>query len=347
MSTSTSVNTAVSPDVGANKPHIVQHIVCGGQVTIITVTFERADNKWTARFIIEPIDHSNISEVAEKWIGWVRRIINGEVFRTTPSGWDRYKDSQVCFLKVACLCNRVDEVYDLFQCTTAMRDEAVAWAKQYGYKHTRTWTRADEISIGACKLAFTLQKWDDNGDIACVSSRITGTEVENVRKLTTILSEIISIVSGEDRAWGISLDIHARVCVFADLLDTYQDLNFVPTDAHRQLAQEYESNCMIAHFEKRPLVWKLICQNTEYVLTKQAHTVTSANAAIHHTIHSVLTWQCVDLCKMIGGPQQWAEIAAFAGVTAYSDKIAGFASAIGVTLDQARIEAAATAGKEE
>ena len=50
---------------------------------------------------------------------------------------------------------------------------------------------------------------------------------------------------------------------------------------------------------------------------------------------------------MIGGPQQWAEIAAFAGVTAYSDKIAGFASAIRVSLDQARIEAAATAGKEE
>jgi hypothetical protein len=318
-----------------SKPQITQTIKCEDEVTV-TATFECVGSKYTVRFNIETTGCA-IYRTIGLWMKWMRKIINGYSLGDAEPGWNNA--SILNFLKAASLCNRINEVQKAFGSTDALVEQAIEWGRQYGCVYMHAWKHSDEFKIGDCKLEFTLQKWEGKRDIVCVQSAITGSDVESIKQL----SDIMARINRQDILMPC-LDIVTRAMIFADNVNAYKSSSTHTTDAHRELAKKYESKRMLEHFaEPKVAQWTLMYGGKPSVtLTKQGCMVIGNDFG--HTIDSVLM-QRIMLDDIAGGPQMWAEIAAFAGKDSPLDTVMNFAKRIGVPMNMDRIKAASAAGK--
>ena len=107
------------------------------------------------------------------------------------------------------------------------------------------------------------------------------------------------------------------------------------------MAKKYNSTAIIAHLTKP--TWTLVVGSSMYHLHKDGNVITSPDTAISYTIACVLGQKIAP--GMIGGPQAWAEIAAFAGNTDALKAILAIASAMSFPpLNDDRITCASKAG---
>jgi hypothetical protein len=334
-------STAIKPNVGAN-PYIAQIIPSGSdheKTTHVEATFEKRDDGYDVHFTIRPINHYTSPAVVDLWMEWIHRIIKGLKFERSGSNW--LAESKTCFLKAATLSNRVDEVYAYFECTAEMRNAAYAWAKQHGVSHARSWRYRDEVTVDDCTLSFTLEKWHNNDHVACVQSGIVGKNPRAIRSLSDMLTCINRIGAGE--TMPSAHETLAKVAIFGDKLTTYR-LSNEPTAEHYELAKKYESARMIKYFAANMVKeWTVVHYGSPQTLIKRNNTV--YNQTYDGTIASLLTGG-LQVDTLLGGPQTWAEILAFANLDdpAPLQRVIAFAKEIELGLDTARIEAAATAG---
>lgn len=291
-------------------------------------------------FAIKPIDHQEIpTAIADPWMKTIQSIISGKMLETATFPWNG--ESKLNFLKAAILVSRENEVAEKYECAEHM-NAAIAWARLYLINRVQTWMHTDEITIGACKLAFTLQKWEGNVNVACIESTITGEDMQSILQLTEVLRSVNQVGAGQ--AVCSTHDVVIRTAIFADQPNTYKSFPAVRTDAHRALAKKYKSKRMLELLaEPKVAQWTLMYGGKPSVmLTKHNGKVIGNDFG--HTIDSVLTSR-IAINDIAGGPQMWAEIAAFAGKDSPYHAVVNFAKRIGVPLDMDRITAASTAGK--
>lgn len=310
--------------------------------TQVDVVFQKHNGKMHAQFTIKPINHHRSPAVVDSWMTHIHKIVKGSALEQL-SGWIG-DESKTCFIKAATLSNRVDEVYAHYECTDTMRNEAYAWAKQYGIISVRSWQYRDAVTIDDCTLSFTLEKWTDSDHVACVQSGIVGKNPQAIRRLSDMLTCINRINAGE--TMPCANETLACVAIFGDKLTTYR-LSNVPTAKHRELAKKYESTRMIAYFATcTAQEWTFSHRGQTYMLTKRDNMVKSINQTFDRTVELLLQG-VFQLDTLSGSPQNWAEIVAFANLAdpAPLQRILTFAAQIGLSLDTAHIDAAAAAGK--
>lgn len=303
-----------------------------------------SNGKYTMTYEAKLLNHSSTSKI-DNWTKRIRAILEGKSIQSvnTPSYWS--DDSELTFLKVACLCNRVDDVQKVFKCDSTVVDAAEAWARGYGIVHTRTWLHSDELTIRGHKLTFTLQKWSDSPAVICIEQTIRGKDRSATEELSTILRDIIRWANNGNHCQHAQYsDLYARVAIFADAVSTYK-LLLNRSSEDLALAKKYESKRMIEHLTTTPVrEWTVsdLAIGGHYTLTKKDSVVTCAQLA-----DTIVQVRCnsINLYRIQGGPQMWAEIAAFADNAQALTTARNFANHLGVQLDNKRITDAANAGK--
>ena len=303
-----------------------------------------SDHKYIMRYEAKMLNHSNTSKI-DHWTKRIRAILEGKTIQSINNSLYWSSDSYLTFLKVACLCNRVDDVQKVFQCSQDILDSAHAWARGHGITCVRTWTHNDELTIRDHKLKFTLQKWSDDSRVTCVQQTITGKDRSTIEELTTILRDIIGWVNNGNHCIHAQYsDVYARAAIFADAVSRYK-LLLNKSSEDLTLAKKYESKRVIEHLTISTVQeWQMqhVSFGTTCSLVKKDGVVTCAQ--LTDTIAQVINNR-IDLYNIQGGPQMWAEIAAFADNGQSLTTARNFASTLGVCLDVKRINDALTAGR--
>jgi hypothetical protein len=338
--------TTVAPTIAAPTTDIVieETLEYESDRTEMRAVFTRgSDRKYIMTYEAKMSNHSSTSKI-DNWTKRIHAILEGKAIQSviTPSYWS--SDSHITFLKIACLCNRVDDVQNVFQCSQDMLDAAQAWARGHGIVHIRTWAHKDELTIRDHKLKFTLQKWSDGSNITCVRQLITGNDRTTIEELSTIMRDIIGWVNNGNHCIHAQYsDVYARAAIFADAVSRYKLLSNRSSE-DLTLAKKYESKCMIEHLTQSVMrEWKIptasygVC-----TLVKKYGVVTCAQ--LPGVVEQVIN-NCINLYNIQGGPQLWAEIAAFADNAQSLTTSQNFASNLGVCLDNKRINDALAAGR--